>query len=99
MHIYVASSWRNTYYPEVVQALRDAGHEVYDFIMELRKFGSKLEVLEPAPPFSIIFLWLLSFIGFLFSQVQLGIACIYLLEFLLKKIQALYPGYVKKRLS
>ena len=33
MHIYVASSWRNTYYPEVVQALRDAGHEVYDFRM------------------------------------------------------------------
>ena len=31
MHIYVASSGRNTYYPEVVQALRDAGHEVYDF--------------------------------------------------------------------
>ena len=31
MHIYVASSWRNTYYPEVVQALRDAGHKVYDF--------------------------------------------------------------------
>ncbi len=26
-----ASSWRNTYYPEVVAALRDAGHEVYDF--------------------------------------------------------------------
>lgn len=24
MHIYVASSWRNTYYPEVVQALRVA---------------------------------------------------------------------------
>ena len=46
MHIYVASSWRNTYYPEVVQALRDAGHEVYDFITELRKFGSKLEVLD-----------------------------------------------------
>jgi len=31
MHIYVASSWRNTYYPEVVAALREAGHEVYDF--------------------------------------------------------------------
>lgn len=31
MHIYVASSWRNTYYPEVVQALQDAGHKVYDF--------------------------------------------------------------------
>ena len=29
--IYVASSWRNKYYPEVVQALRAAGHEVYDF--------------------------------------------------------------------
>lgn len=29
--IYVASSWRNTYYPEVVAKLREAGHEVYDF--------------------------------------------------------------------
>ena len=29
--IYVASSWRNQYYPEVVEALRAAGHEVYDF--------------------------------------------------------------------
>ena len=29
--IYVASSWRNTYYPEVVTRLREAGHEVYDF--------------------------------------------------------------------
>ena len=29
--IYVASSWRNTYYPEVVERLREAGHEVYDF--------------------------------------------------------------------
>lgn len=31
MKIYVASSWRNSYQPEVVQALRDNGHEVYDF--------------------------------------------------------------------
>lgn len=31
MKIYVASSWRNTYYPFVVSALRDAGHDVYDF--------------------------------------------------------------------
>ena len=31
MHIYVASSWRNTYYPDVVAALRNAGHDVYDF--------------------------------------------------------------------
>ena len=29
--IYVASSWRNKYNPEVVAALREAGHEVYDF--------------------------------------------------------------------
>ena len=29
--IYVASSWRNGYYPEVVAKLREAGHEVYDF--------------------------------------------------------------------
>ena len=29
--IYVASSWRNKYQPEVVAALRKAGHEVYDF--------------------------------------------------------------------
>ena len=29
--IYVASSWRNVYYPEVVKRLREYGHEVYDF--------------------------------------------------------------------
>jgi len=31
MKIYVASSWRNNTQPEVVQALRAVGHEVYDF--------------------------------------------------------------------
>lgn len=31
MKIYVASSWRNTYQPSVVEALRAAGHVVYDF--------------------------------------------------------------------
>jgi len=31
MRIYVASSWRNTYQPAVVQVLRESGHEVYDF--------------------------------------------------------------------
>lgn len=31
MKIYVASSWRNENQPEVVNALRNAGHEVYDF--------------------------------------------------------------------
>lgn len=30
-NIYVASSWRNEYYPEVVAKLREAGHDVYDF--------------------------------------------------------------------
>ena len=30
--IYVASSWRNEFCPEVVVALRAAGHEVYDFL-------------------------------------------------------------------
>ena len=29
--IYVASSRRNQYYPEVVKSLREAGHDVYDF--------------------------------------------------------------------
>ena len=29
--IYVASSWRNQVQPEVVTALREYGHEVYDF--------------------------------------------------------------------
>jgi len=29
--IYVASSWRNDRQPAVVEALRDAGHDVYDF--------------------------------------------------------------------
>ncbi len=31
MKIYVASSWRNDIQPHVVEALRKAGHEVYDF--------------------------------------------------------------------
>lgn len=30
-NIYVASSWRNQIYPDVVYALRSDGHEVYDF--------------------------------------------------------------------
>jgi len=29
--IYVASSWRNEHQPEVVKALREHGHDVYDF--------------------------------------------------------------------
>lgn len=29
--IYVASSWRNQYQPQVVRFLHEQGHEVYDF--------------------------------------------------------------------
>ena len=29
--IYIASSWRNSYYPEVVERLRGEGFQVYDF--------------------------------------------------------------------
>ncbi|MCQ2268275.1 MAG: nucleoside 2-deoxyribosyltransferase domain-containing protein [Bacteroidaceae bacterium] len=29
--IYVASSWRNEYFPQIVEALRKVGHSVYDF--------------------------------------------------------------------
>jgi hypothetical protein len=31
MRVYVASSWRNEYQPDVVHGLREIGHEVYDF--------------------------------------------------------------------
>jgi hypothetical protein len=31
MRVYVASSWRNAYQPTVVEALTQAGHDVYDF--------------------------------------------------------------------
>ena len=31
MKIYLASSWKNTDQPDLVEALRNAGHDVYDF--------------------------------------------------------------------
>lgn len=31
MRIYVASSWRNEHVESVIQTLRGAGHDVYDF--------------------------------------------------------------------
>ncbi len=31
MKVYVASSWHNEIYPKVVETLRQAGHDVYDF--------------------------------------------------------------------
>ncbi len=39
LSIYVASSWRNERYPEVVAALRAAGHEVYDWRAEGQAFA------------------------------------------------------------
>ncbi|MGA2475551.1 MAG: hypothetical protein ABSF73_02915 [Terriglobia bacterium] len=32
MRVYVASSWRNTFQPSVIKALREDGHQVYDFM-------------------------------------------------------------------
>ena len=29
--IYIASSWRNTFYPDIVKSLEENGHDVYDF--------------------------------------------------------------------
>ena len=29
--IYIASSWKNQYFPDVVNRLRDCGHKIYDF--------------------------------------------------------------------
>lgn len=37
--VYVASSWRNDQQPDVVTALREAGHEVYDFKNPPRSTG------------------------------------------------------------
>ena len=39
MNIYVAASWRTPRQQEVVQALRDAGHDVYDFRNPPEKTG------------------------------------------------------------
>ncbi len=46
--IYVASSWRNQYFESVVEALRSAGHEVYDFRNPPRRTGAfKWSNLDP----------------------------------------------------
>jgi len=50
--IYVASSWRNERQPDVVAALRAAGHEVYDFKNPgsgMTGFGWKKILPDPAP--------------------------------------------------
>jgi hypothetical protein len=46
--IYVASSWRNTYQPIVVLALRVAGHEVYDFRNPHDGYGFQWSSVDPA---------------------------------------------------
>lgn len=38
--IYVASSWRNQYFPDVVKKLHEFGHEVYDFRNPLHNLGA-----------------------------------------------------------
>jgi hypothetical protein len=44
--IYVASSWRNAYQPEVVNLLRDNQHQVYDFRNPPGKAGFKWNDIE-----------------------------------------------------
>jgi hypothetical protein len=44
--IYVASSWRNAEYPSVVEAIRGAGHELYDFRNPPRGAGFGWEQLD-----------------------------------------------------
>lgn len=45
--IYVASSWRNEFYPEVVEVLRAEGHEVYDFRNPPKGEGFKWSYVDP----------------------------------------------------
>lgn len=45
--IYVASSWRNEFYPEVLESLRTAGHEVYDFRNPPKGEGFKWSYVDP----------------------------------------------------
>jgi hypothetical protein len=47
MKIYVASSWRNKYQPLVVAALREAGHEVYDFRNPHGRTGFSWTEIDP----------------------------------------------------
>lgn len=47
MKIYVASSWRNTYQPTVVEELRKAGHEVYDFKNPEPRTGFQWSDIDP----------------------------------------------------
>lgn len=47
MKIYVASSWRNNAQPDVVAALRIAGHNVYDFKNPPNRSGFSWSQIDP----------------------------------------------------
>lgn len=47
MRIYVASSWRNAFQPEVVRQLRLLGHEVYDFRNPPGRTGFSWSEIDP----------------------------------------------------
>lgn len=47
MKIYVASSWRNNIQPKVVEELRKAGHEVYDFKNPPKSTGFSWSEIDP----------------------------------------------------
>lgn len=46
-NIYVASSWRNTYHPEVVELLRKENHVVYDFKNPYPNTGFAWSEIDP----------------------------------------------------
>lgn len=52
--IYLASSWRNPFQPEVRDALRTWGHAVYDFRKDTRQ---EIDVLGPSEPPATAFSW------------------------------------------
>lgn len=47
MKIYVASSWRNQQQPEIVDVLRQAGHDVYDFKNPNGGTGFQWSAIDP----------------------------------------------------
>lgn len=45
--IYVASSWRNTFQPTMVEKLREQGHKVYDFRNPPKRKGFAWSDIDP----------------------------------------------------
>lgn len=55
MNVYVASSWRNVGYPAVVDVLRAAGHEVYDFRNPPNpRGGFSWSEIDPSAPRTVV---------------------------------------------